>query len=112
MCLFLDISAEEAAERGGYGEERYESSQMQDRVRELFGILQRSPEKDDFVRIDAGQFPGEVEQDILRAVENSFKNVDSKQLPLRKVAPWLRSEMIDLPAYSCTSQLSSLGRDL
>lgn len=36
LVLFLDISTEDAAKRGGYGEERYEKQEMQTKVRTLF----------------------------------------------------------------------------
>lgn len=36
LVLFLDISSEDAAKRGGYGEERYEKEEMQTKVRTLF----------------------------------------------------------------------------
>ena len=88
VCLFLDISPQEAAKRGGFGEERYESNQMQTRVRELYAELQTSLEKDDFMRIDAGQSPEQVEQDIHEAVMRTFKLVDEQNLPLRRVESW------------------------
>jgi dTMP kinase len=36
VIFFLDISAKDAAARGGYGEERYEQEEMQSRVRSLY----------------------------------------------------------------------------
>jgi len=88
VCIFLNISAEVAAKRGGYGGERYESSKMQGRVRELFGELQRSPEKDDFVNIDAGKSMAEVADDVLDAVLAVASRVDSADAPLRFVESW------------------------
>lgn len=88
VCIFLKISTHKAAERGGYGGERYESTKMQDRVRELFEELKRSPEKDDFETIDAGQPMAEVADDVLNAVLKAFNRVDSANAPLRFVEPW------------------------
>ena len=88
VCIFLNISAEVAAKRGGYGSERYESTKMQGRVRELFGELQRSPEKDDFVNIDAGKSMAEVADDVLDAVLAVANRVDSVDAPLRFVESW------------------------
>lgn len=51
LCIFLDISAEAAAKRGGFGTEKYEKKEMQDQVRILFETLMQKPEGDDFVRI-------------------------------------------------------------
>ena len=88
VCIFLNISAEDAAKRGGYGTERYESTKMQDRVRKLFGELQQSPEKEDFVTIDAGKSMAEVADDVLDAVLAVASRVDSANTPLRFVEPW------------------------
>ncbi|EOA84288.1 uncharacterized protein SETTUDRAFT_42927 [Exserohilum turcica Et28A] len=60
LCLFLDISAEDAAKRGGFGTEKYEKKDMQDRVRALFETLMQKKEGEDFVRIDAGGSMDEV----------------------------------------------------
>jgi len=88
LCLFLDISAEDAAKRGGYGEEKYETKQMQDRVRQLFGELRTAPEKDDFVTIDAGRSLQEVEKAVLDAALACCKKVDEDHSPLRRVESW------------------------
>ncbi|XP_021855457.1 thymidylate kinase [Spinacia oleracea] len=39
MVLYLDISPEKAAERGGYGDERYECVDFQGKVRENYRAL-------------------------------------------------------------------------
>jgi len=88
LCLFLDISAEEAAKRGGYGGEKYESKQMQDRVRQLFKELRTAPEADDFVAIDAGRSLEEVESAVLVAALACCNRVDGDDSPLRRVEPW------------------------
>lgn len=88
VCIFLNISAEEAAKRGGYGGERYEGKKMQDQVRELFGVFQQAPEKDDFVTIDAAKSVAEVADDVLDTVLAVFHRVDSTNAPLRSVEPW------------------------
>lgn len=88
VCIFLKISAEEAAKRGGYGEERYESKKMQDRVRELFDVFQQTPEKDEFVVIDAAKSMAEVADDVLDSVLAVFRRVESTNAPLRSVEPW------------------------
>ncbi|KAB8360750.1 hypothetical protein FH972_024483 [Carpinus fangiana] len=87
--IFLGISQEEAAKRGGWGGEKYETKAIQDRVRELFVQLQSvEPEKQDFVRIDAGQDLEEVAEDVWEAVQKVFKRVDLHGEALRVVEPW------------------------
>lgn len=88
IALFLDISAEDAAKRGGYGTEKYEKKELQDRVRELFGLMMQSQEKDDFVRIDAGASVEQVQQRIREEVDKAMERVDGAQLLLRYVEPW------------------------
>lgn len=39
LVIFLDISSEDAAKRGSFGEERYEKKEIQDRVRVMFNKL-------------------------------------------------------------------------
>jgi len=89
VCVFLDISSEDAAKRGGYGEEKYEKKEMQDRVRELFTILREGPEKDDFVTVNGGNSLVKVHEEVIMVVEGVVANVDASQLPLKHVEPWL-----------------------
>ncbi|RDI77556.1 hypothetical protein Vi05172_g12391 [Venturia inaequalis] len=88
VCLFLDIAPEEASRRGGFGEEKYETKRMQDRVRELFAELTETPEKDDFCRIDAGKSVEEVGDQIWRVTMDLFRRVDKESTPLRTVQAW------------------------
>ncbi|WPH03881.1 Hypothetical protein R9X50_00676400 [Acrodontium crateriforme] len=89
ICLFLDINAEDAANRGGYGNERYEKQDMQDRVRGLFGEMRiHEDEKDDIVVIDAGKDIETVEKCVQEAVRVAIERVDSGDRPLRRVQPW------------------------
>ncbi|KAF2754808.1 thymidylate kinase [Pseudovirgaria hyperparasitica] len=87
ICIFLDISPEDAAKRGDFGSERYESTEMQDRVRELFGVLREGQEKADFVRIDAGGELEEVHRLVREAVDRVCEGIDLTGLPLRFVQP-------------------------
>jgi dTMP kinase len=88
LCIFLDISAEDAAKRGGYGTEKYEKKEMQDRVRELFEKLMERKEGDDFVRIDAGVKLEEVQEKVKREVDRCIERVDGEGAPLRVVEEW------------------------
>ncbi|KAI9658564.1 MAG: Thymidylate kinase [Bathelium mastoideum] len=88
LCLFLDISPEKAAERHGFGTERYEESGMQKRVRQLFIQLRSSPSEDNFVTINAGQSEDEVETEILRAVADARGRINLNYSPLRSVPGW------------------------
>ncbi|TVY44127.1 Thymidylate kinase, partial [Lachnellula occidentalis] len=54
--VFLDLDPEAAAKRGGYGDEKYEKREMQERVKELFlGLLgKRGEESSDLFVVNAG----------------------------------------------------------
>lgn len=84
LCLFLSISAEEAAKRGGYGAERYENQTMQTRVRELFRIL--FDRQKDIRVIDAGKSLEEVSQEVQNAVSSCISNLEIIG-PLRALEP-------------------------
>ena len=87
LCLFLDISTEEAAKRGGFGTERYERQELQDRVRELYKEMRRhDDEREDIITIDAGRAPEEVEKDIIDTVRSASPRAVERAL--RYVRPW------------------------
>ena len=88
LCLFLDISSEYAAQRGGFGTERYEKRELQDRVRELFAEMRTHVDEDeDIVVVDAGGSVEEVESSIQQVVhERLYK--EATFYPLRQIQPW------------------------
>ena len=88
ICVFLDLSPEKAAERGGWGEERYEKKELQDRVRELFDTIRSSPDGDDYVTIDAGRSMDEVEKSVTDVVEEACRRVAGSKTPLRHIQAW------------------------
>jgi dTMP kinase len=69
LVLSLDISPEDAAKRGGFGEERYEKEEMQARVRTLFKSLFERIEQLNVKTINAGQPLKNVANDIRKAYE-------------------------------------------
>ena len=94
ICLFLDISSDEQAKRGGFGNEKYETTAMQERVRELFYKLQVLPDGQDIQVIDARGDVAWVEKDIMEKVERMMAN-KSMAVHLRNILPW--SEMDHAP---------------
>lgn len=84
ICLFLSISTEEAAKRGGFGAERYENETMQTRVRELFRTLFERQE--DVSIIDAGKSLEDVSRDIQDIVSERVGRLDALG-PLRALGP-------------------------
>jgi dTMP kinase len=87
LLLFLSISSEEAAKRGGYGEERYETDAMQAKVRRLFESLLSMNHGHQIHNIDAGASIAEVAQKMLAHI----RNVLSERRPsnaLDKLRSW------------------------
>ncbi|THX29930.1 thymidylate kinase [Aureobasidium pullulans] len=87
LCLFLDISAEDAAKRGGWGEERYEKQELQDRVRQLFADMRATDDGSDFVTINAGQSLEQVASAIHQHAESCIEAKDDWS-SLRRIQPW------------------------
>lgn len=87
LCIFLDIAPEVAALRGGYGDEKYETSKMQVRVRELFHQLRSQPGGEEIALIDASRLADDVQRDIQRAVVTTLEH-QKMALPLRRLLPW------------------------
>lgn len=84
ICLFLNISAQEAAKRGGFGAERYENEAMQSRVRDLFRTLFERQE--DISIIDAGKSLEDVSKEIQIVVSECLGRLDAIG-PLRTLGP-------------------------
>ena len=88
LCLFLDLSSEVAAQRGGYGTERYETRGIQDRVRELFEeMMAHRDESEDFAVVDASGSLEDVELAILRTIKDRLF-VNPPEYALRSIQPW------------------------
>ena len=84
--VFLDLSAEKAQERGGFGDEKYETRQMQERVRTLFTELMRGgDEREDSHVVDAGRSLREVENDVWGFVKDIMHSKLLEQ-PLRTIS--------------------------
>ncbi len=94
VCLFLDIAPEAAAKRGGFGGEKYETSAMQKRVRELFYELMRTSDGLDIRMVDAGRSVEEVEKDVMGRVRDVMEQSKMAN-PLTAILPW--EEMAHLP---------------
>lgn len=93
VLLFLDISPEDAAKRGNYGEERYETEKMQARVRALFKTLFSRLSDVVVSVIDAGQPIEAVSQDIFEAI-TQISNDGPLTGKLQRLGPLLNASSI------------------
>ncbi|CAO1629075.1 unnamed protein product [Parajaminaea phylloscopi] len=93
ITLFLSLSPEIAAQRGGYGEERYEKEDVQRKVRGAFAEVQEMVLAADtatarlpsWKRIDAGRTQDEVFQDVWRAVAEAIAAGRGSDWPLSRL---------------------------
>ena len=79
VTIFLSISPHDAAKRGGYGEERYETMKMQNRVRQLFQDLFARLGNDSIYIIDAGRSIDEVASDISQPVLEFIERIGERR---------------------------------
>lgn len=87
VCMFLDLAPEVAITRGGFGLEKYETSKMQKKVRQLFHELLRRPDGEDMVLIDAGRSLDDVQRDM-RAVTEKVLQDNAMNEPLKTISRW------------------------
>ena len=81
IVLFLDVPQEVAASRGGYGEERYEKREIQDRVRSMFASI-RSEEMAwvNWKVVDAARAVDEVAQEVWEIVRRVVEQPDKGEV--------------------------------
>ncbi|KAG0202204.1 hypothetical protein BGX28_005196 [Mortierella sp. GBA30] len=70
LTFFLDLPTSEAEKRGGFGEERYEKRELQEKVREVFLQLKSK----EWVMIDARNSVQAMHQEILKAAEEKIRD--------------------------------------
>jgi len=84
VVIFLDLDQDDAEKRGGYGGERYEKRELQQRVRSRFTDLQNIDEAEGRVPwhiVDASQSIEEVQKNILTIVDETIQKLsDGKPL--------------------------------
>ena len=68
LTFFLDLPTADAEKRGGFGEERYEKRELQERVREVFLRLKGK----EWVMIDARESVQMMHHKILKEAEEKI----------------------------------------
>eukprot|EP00494_Astrolonche_serrata_P033300 UN33569 len=79
LVFFLDLCPEEQEKRGDYGEERYEKSEMQAKVRAQFKSLIKRDESTNWKVIDAAGSIDEIHEEI-----RNFASKEMKKLIVQK----------------------------
>jgi dTMP kinase len=87
--VFLDLKPEEAEKRGGYGDEKYEKKEMQQRVRKLFlDLLHVEGDEASMKVVNAGASVEDVGDRILQKIEGTLKAVAEGDSEVGKVKVW------------------------
>jgi hypothetical protein len=99
--MFLDLEPEDAEKRGGYGGEKYEQKEMQQKVRKLFLDLEhvRHDEAIDIRVLNAGGSVQEVADAIYEEVIITVDAVEGgvARGPLTSVRPWPEGTIERIP---------------
>ena len=101
LVAFLDLEPEEAARRGGFGEEKYEKEEMQAVVRRLFRGLStvKKFEGRDMRVFDAGRPIDDLASEVWEVVHAKVREVEEREDGrLEYVEPWT-SETLDDYAF-------------
>lgn len=85
LTLFLSLTPEVAAQRGAYGEERYEVVTIQEKVKTILTQLGSETNVGPWRTIDAGQDIDKVTQDCLVEVKKVIDSIQSKNTPIGKL---------------------------
>jgi dTMP kinase len=87
--VFLDLEPEEAEKRGGYGDEKYEKKEMQQRVRGLFlDLLNVKGDEAGMKVVNAGESVEIVGGRILEKIEQTLKSAAEGSVEVGKVYAW------------------------
>ncbi|KAF3912820.1 hypothetical protein AA313_de0202019 [Arthrobotrys entomopaga] len=86
IIIFLNISQSDAATRQGFGTERYENTEHQEKVRYLFEEL-RKDERDsgDWWVVDAGRSVEEVAEDVWAGVLEGLRRLQERGGEIRSI---------------------------
>lgn len=98
LCLFLDLTPEAAAQREGFGTEKYESRDLQRRVRESFYELLQLPDGRDICVVDAGRSPEDVEREVWGLVESVLGH-EKLRTALGVIMPWDGKSVNEAKSY-------------
>ena len=83
VVLFLDMSIEQAKERGNFGEERYEKEAFQRTVRQRFQQLMETDNSNvPWKIIDAARTIEEVEIDVHKHTEETLTRISDCATPV------------------------------
>ncbi|NXQ50923.1 KTHY kinase, partial [Catharus fuscescens] len=79
LILFLRLSPEEAAERGNFGHERYETSSFQEKVLQSFCCLMEDKTLN-WKTVDASKSIEDLHREIKSIAEETIQEVQNKPL--------------------------------
>jgi dTMP kinase len=111
--IFLDLEPEQAKKRGGYGDEKYEKTEMQKEVRSNFLRLRHTPEESsDMIVLNAGSAIEEVGEKIWDEIQPTLNMIQSGLLnTLGTVKAWRDEDVEWLRGKVVTEQGHSYSNE-
>lgn len=100
MVIFLDLELEEVEKRGGFGQEKYEKRELQERVKQLFLALKHAQgdEVEDMEVLDAGHSIEKVAEAVWWQAVTRIQAVESGCFrELQVVRPWQQGIVQKIP---------------
>lgn len=107
--LYLDLSPAEAEKRGGFGEERYESSQMLQSVREAFSEIAAFADGrcTRWLKVDASGTVEEVGERVCEAAGAAVEAAATGEAPLRRLWDGSGGGVVGWPPVAVVEEDSS-----
>merc|ERR1740121_2646542 len=84
LIVLLDMDPKAAAERGEYGEERYEKIEFQTEIRKQFNWIKDQTPSLTWKLVDASQSPDDVATQISSAADNAMGHLSDLKLLTQK----------------------------
>jgi len=76
LVIFLELDAAVAASRGQFGEERYETPEIQERVRNIYNQLKNNSWK----VVDANKSVDDLQQELVTISENIIRGIGNSHI--------------------------------
>jgi len=81
LVLYLTVDPVVASKRGGFGEERYETQEMQEKVKVVFERLkEEEKEEGRWKEIDAGRGMDEITQELIAIAQKTINEIGDKPI--------------------------------
>jgi dTMP kinase len=88
LVIYIDIDHDTAMKRGGYGVERYENQDMQEKVRNVFNVLKASSSSHvNWQVVDGAASIDDVAQRVEDVAKKAIQQVESENRGILRIKP-------------------------